>query len=294
MDRKQVELGFIVEQEHLAGRCYVLTGPWEPRCVQVMRKEGAQFLRLNPTLGARFDVDLQFLRGLTFLRGVEIYAPSVKDLAELVSLPQLELLGLQCPFKRIDFAAAFPQLRFASFAWRPGCETFFESEGLQFLFMEGYPQEDLTTLQRLSQLRRMHVNARKLKSARGVEMLASLDHVTFAYCRALADITALADCEPLRVLEFHNCPLVSDLAPIGSLRNLKRLTIENGVRVESVAPLLGCVSLEELYLPGTKVEDGDLSHLLKLPHLKRIALPKSTAHSHSADEINRALAARTP
>lgn len=136
MNRRTVEGGFIIEQEHLAGRCYVLSGPWTTQCLEVFHRERAQFLRLNRTLGARID-NLEFLKDLRGLRGVEIYDSTITmtTLAPLLELSALELLGLQCNFRGIDFAARFPRLQLASFYWRPGCASVFGCRELRFLFM---------------------------------------------------------------------------------------------------------------------------------------------------------------
>lgn len=289
--RKQVDDGFIIEQEHLPGPCYVLTGPWQPHCKEVMVREGVQYLRLNRTLGARYE-NLEFLRELTFLRGVEIYDGAIKDLTPLLTLSLLERLGLQCQFKNIDFAAHFPRLRFASLIWRPGSESFFQCRALEFLFVEGYPFEELMPLSPLRVLRRLHINSRKLVSANGVGELPELRHLTFAFCSALSDIEAIAQCQSLEVLEFNCCKKIKDVSPLSALKHLRRLLIENGGEIASIKPLRNNDALEELYLPGTKVSDGDLQPLLEMTSLKRVALPKSKKHSHTAEQINAALAGR--
>lgn len=292
MDRRNAEGGFIIEQEHLAGRCYVLTGPWTARSAEVFHREGAQFLRLNRTLGARVE-DLEFLKELRGLRGVEIYDPTItmKALAPLLELGALELLGLQCKFKDIDFAARFPRLRLASFHWQRGCETVFRSRELQFLFVEGYPGSNLMDLAGLTSLKRLHVNSKSVVSAEGAAELASLAHLTFAYCSSLLDVSAVSRCRSLRVLELYNCKKVAQL-PAFSTCGLQRLTIENGAVLESLKPLSACEQLEEVFLPGTKISDGDISPLLALPRLRRVAFPRNKSYSHSMDEVNATLAVR--
>lgn len=293
MDRKYVEGGFIIEQEHLEGRCYVLTGPWSPGCAEAFHREGAQFLRLNRTAGARFE-DLTFLKSLRGLRGVEIYDQTVtmKQLPPLLELASLELIGLQCKFKDIDFAASFPQLRFASFQWQRGCESVFRCRSLEFLFMEGYPGRDLMGLAPLSKLKRLHVNSRALVTAEGIAQLVALEHVTFAYCSALVDIAEVAACSSLRVLELYNCKKMNRLPAFDRSSQLRRLTVENGVELESIKPLQPCEKLEEVYLPGTKIADRDVSPLLALPSLRSVAFPRNKAYTPSMDEVNQLLAAR--
>lgn len=289
--RKQVDNGFVIDQEHLPGRCFVLTGSWTPRCKATMEAERAQFLRLNSALGAHYD-DLGFLADLPFLKGVEIYGSAPRSFDPLLQLQGLELLGLQTKFPKIDFGARFPRLKFASFNWRPGCESIERCLDLEFLFVEGYPFTDLSALTVLQQLRRLHINSRALERANGVQSLQSLRHLTFAYCAMLSDINAVASCDFLEVLELHTCKQVATLVAVGALSKLRRLLVENCGAIDSIRPLLNCELLEELYLPGTKVSDGDLEPMLKLKKLRRVAFPKSRVHSHSMEEINSALAQR--
>lgn len=291
MERKAVEGGFLIDQEHLPGRCYVLTEPWTSRCAEVMRNEGAEYLRLNRTLGARYH-DLTFLADLTALRGVEIYDHTVDDVSPLLELGQIELLGLECRFRKIDFAAHFPDLRFASFSWRPGCETLFNCRSLEFLFPARFPFEDLTPLSQLSSLRRLHIDSRKLMRFDGVQSLASIEHLTVAFCSSLDDISALTHCSGLRVLEMYSCKKVGQIAALAGLKQLRRLQIENAVQIASVAPLRQCDALEELYFPGTKIGDCDLSPLLDLPRLKRVAFREGKGDSHTNEEIEATIAAR--
>jgi hypothetical protein len=292
-NRRDVEGGFIIEQEHLPGRCYVLTGPWSARCAEVFRAEGAQFLRLNRTLGARFE-NLAFVTQLRGLRGIEIYDPQVtmKELAPVLELNGLELIGLQCKFRDIDFASRFPRLRLASFHWQRGCESVFRCPELLFLFTEGYPGCDLSAFAPLATLRRLHVNSKSLISADGIDELKGLEHLTFAYCSFLVNVEAVSRCTSLRVFELHNCKKVARLPAFSAQNELRRIQIENGA-IESIKPLTMCGDLEEVYLPGTKIADGDISPLLVLRHLKRVAFPRNKAYSHSMDQINAELARRT-
>jgi hypothetical protein len=47
-----------------------------------------------------------------------------------------------------------------------------------------------------------------------------------------------------------------------------------------------CSSLEEFYLVGTTVADGNLEPLLRIPSLREVAIARSRFHSHTAEEIN--------
>src|SRR5690606_3153985 len=135
-------------------------------------------------------------------------------------------------------------------------------------YMEGYPGSDLTEVAHLSSLKRLHVNSKSVANAQGVSSLERLERLTFAYCSSLLEVNEVARCESLRVLELVHCKKLAQL-PAFSSCSLQRLTIENGAALESLRPLLACDQLEEVYLPGTKILDGDISPLLALPRLRK-------------------------
>lgn len=292
MDRRNVEGGFIIEQEHLAGRCYVLTGPWTARCAETFQREDAHFLRLSRSMGAKVT-ELEFVKELHGLRGVEIYDASVtmEVLAPLLELSSLELLGLECQFRDIDLAARFPRLKVASLRWQRGCESVFRCGALQFLSIDGYLQKDLSDLSQLASLKRLYVTSRTLTSAEGVSALTSLEHLTFAYCSSLLELDAISTSPALCSLELHSCKKITHLPSFSSC-GLRRLKIENGAQLESLEPLLNCQHLEEVYLPGTRIADRNTSLLLALPRLRRVAFPRNKSYSPSMDELNAAIEAR--
>lgn len=268
-----------MEQEHLPGSVLVLKGPWRPELAEQMRHHGAQFIRLSQSMGWKPE-ELSFLQAVPDLRGVEVYHPDVKDLSVLYEVaPKLELVGLNGPFK-LDFAR-FPQLKMASVSWRPGCDTLLGCETLRFLFIEGALLEDFRPLAMLDKLERLFVRGRKLRSLEGADRLVSLRHLTFAYCASLEDISAISALSTLEVFEADCCTKVNDLSPFSSTRRLRKLLLEECGRVASVKPLERLEALEELYLIGTHISDGDLSPL-RIRSLKRVAIAQHRGHSSLA------------
>jgi hypothetical protein len=163
---------------------------------------------------------------------------------------------------------------------------------LQSAFVEEPPDEDLRHYGRLAQLERLFIRSRKLVSLEGIQQLLKLKRFTAAFCGALTDIAAIGSARALQGVEFHRCKKVNDVTAIGALSHLRTLILEDCEHVASIRPLARCDALEELYLIGTRVADGDLSPLLQMSSLKKVVVPKDASHSHTSEQLNAALATR--
>jgi hypothetical protein len=74
-------------------------------------------------------------------------------------------------------------------------------------------------------------------------------------------------------LEIETCLGLTALEAIGVLRKLSFLGVSDCGRIDSLSPLANLTELEVLYAWGsTKILDGDLTPLLKLPMLREIRM----------------------
>lgn len=265
----------------------MLTGDWKDRYRRIFEDGQAIGIRLSFGVGWRGD-DVEFLKSLPGLRSVEIYNWRITDLSPLCLHDELEHIGLECRFGKFDFAQ-FQNLSHCGVKWRLSARTLLDCEKLVHLNVSGYPYEDLSSLHRQSNLQRLHIQSRKLTSLCGVDDLPHLQELTFAYCPFLTDISSLQHAKEIRRLEFLSCKGIEDIKVAGALDHLEILSIENGDQVLSVKPLSGCSALRELYLIGTGVVDGDLSPLLEIDNLEKVAVADRRHHSHTSGEINNLL-----
>lgn len=273
-----------------AGLRFVLQTAWEDRFGSTLR--GHDIVGIVLSIGFGWPGgSLEFLRGFPDLRSLALMRWDHRDISVLASLKRLEWINLECQFGAFDFGS-LPALRNATVRWRPGAASLLVQPGLETLLVDGYPHDDLRPLAGLQRLRHLGLTSRKLASLDGLAELGALRGLDLYNCPALADFSALASAPALEVLEFAACRGVRSLEPMASLASLKRLKLEQSGRVGSVRPLLGLEHLEELYLIGITVEDGDLTPLLSLPSLRRVALARSRRHSHTSEQIAAALASR--
>jgi hypothetical protein len=109
----------------------------------------------------------------------------------------------------------------------------------------------------------------------------------------IGSLEPLAELPALQELELRDVLTVHDISPLGTLLQLRKLTINwwaqgfgDAVRINSIRPLAHNGSLEELDLSGTVIEDGDLSPLVGLPALRKVRLYGELGSA--VDELRRA------
>lgn len=290
-ERIPVPGGFLVWQDVApAGFRFVLQAAWDDRFAPALRAHDVVGIVLSIGFGWPGG-SLEFLRGFPDLRTLALVRWDHRDISVLASLERLESINLECQFGTFDFGV-LPNLRDATVRWRPGATSLLHQPGLEKLLVDGYPNEDLRPLAALKRLRWLGLFSRKLVSLEGLADLVALQALSLTNCPSLVDLKALESAHPLKQLQFHSCRGVTSLEPMASLTSLKHLTLEQSGRVGSVRPLQGLEHLEEVYLIGIIVEDGDLTPLLSLPSLRRVALARSRRHSHTLAQIEAALASR--
>ena len=109
-----------------------------------------------------------------------------------------------------------------------------------------------------------------------------------AYCRSLADITALDGMVSLEKLVFEKVPKAPSVLN-AVLPNLKEL--EWGVTIPNVGIIADFPSLESFKFASSA--DDDLSALLDHPNLRRVGFyPNKKSYSHTSEDINFLLTTR--
>src|SRR4051812_2984348 len=119
----------IVEQGRI-GRRAVLTGSWNPRVGELIRREEIPELYLNHARGWRGQ-HVEFLSELPGLLGFGILDLTIDDILPIHQLGQLEYLEVAtyCDTP-VDFGR-FPRLRACSLYWRADTESLFDCGRLE-------------------------------------------------------------------------------------------------------------------------------------------------------------------
>jgi len=112
-----------------------------------------------------------------------------------------------------------------------------------------------------------------LESLSGLADWPKLKVLGVFLARRLQDTSDVAGLASLRELEFEDCPALDHLDHFEALVNVRFLGISECGDIESLAPIGSLDHVEVLYAWGsTRIVDGDLSPLARLPRLKEIRM----------------------
>jgi internalin A len=135
----------------------------------------------------------------------------------------------------------------------------------------------------------------RLQSLTGIEHLSDLTHLAILGAPVLDDIEAIRHMgSSLRELELESCPNVATLDDVELLHRLEFLGVSDCRDIESLRPLEALASLTEFFAWGsTRIVDGDLTPLLRLPNLREVRMRARTQYNPSVKDVQRFLAAAT-
>lgn len=157
-------------------------------------------------------------------------------------------------FQQLDFVFSRTQYNFVNTQ---------NAHRLKTLVVQQWADCDLLFLE-ASNITRLELLEGCLKSLIGLESLAKLRELSVSNQRSLRDLSLLARCPQLEILEIETCGKVNlDTIPIHL--GIKSLRLIGRQQIESSSFFLRFPCLEALLL-GMKVVDGDISSFLKLKH----------------------------
>lgn len=262
----------IMDSEQEIGRVLILKDSWSDSYINIIKRENIAILRLSHSMGFK-NTDLSFLNGLKNLKGVEIYHWDIEDITVLENLPDLELISIQCSLKNnIDFSL-FSNLKILKITWNNKMLNLDKCHNLEYLNIDKYPCEDLLFFKQLVNLKRLYLTGKKLLSLSGIEYFPLLEYLDLYACTKLLTLNNIEKCQSLENVEIEACNKIENIKPIGQLKNLKifHFVIKE---IDSLSPIENCTALEKLIFYDTKVLDGDLRFIKKLPNLKDAAFQK--------------------
>lgn len=198
----------IREDENGVGKILILKGAWSDDIENHMRENNIYALRLTDSFGLKMH-DISFLHKLSFLQSLELYCWEAKGIKVIESLPQLEVLGLQCnSAQKIDFST-FSKLRVALVTWSKGLGSLLELTSIEKLNIQNYPHNNLEPISSMASLRQLYLTSRKLGSLKGIEQLSSLELLDLYNCPLLTSLTGTEHCPKLKKIEIEACNRIS-------------------------------------------------------------------------------------
>jgi internalin A len=265
--------GYVLEDEP-EGRALVVTGPWTREAADLLARAEVDGLVLNYARGF-CEGDLEFLAGLV-VRRLKVLDRRISDLGPIARLgDSLEELSVQAaPRAELDLGA-FPRLRSVAGEWGLLRGTLGAVDALRSVITWRFDEADLHAFRDHVGLKRLTVKeAPHLESLSGVADLDQLSAMGIFLARALSDISDAGElASSLRELEFEDCRAIDALDDVEPLVNLRFLGFSECGDVESLGPIGSLEQLEVLHAWGsTRIVDGDLSPLARLPRLGEIRM----------------------
>lgn len=287
-------MSFILEpRDH--GVDLVVTGDWSPVAREALQAGRADGLVLNYARGFR-EQPIDFIEGLP-IRKLDLLARSVSDLSPVYSLAStLEELRVESdPRAQVDLEN-LPRLRTLAASWPQVRSSILFAPQIEDLLLAPYTEPNLEPLSTLTSLTSLVMkDCQGLHSLEGTESFPWLLQLGIFLAPGLEDIGALARSRPpaLQVLRLAKCKKVPDVASVSDLTSLRFFDLSEGGEIPSVGPLGDLVNLERLYMyESTRVADGDLGPIARLPKLKDFRMQNRRGYSPSVKEIQDAIDAR--
>ena len=277
----------LVASEH--GTDLVVTGDWSPATAKALSRGKADGLILNYARGYR-ERNLEFLQDWP-LRRIRILAGTITDLAPVYRMAAtLESISVITAPRAPLNLARLPKLTHLGAEWEQVESSIEAGVGLRDLYLGSYNPRDLTPLAQSRQLRSISMKDRPyIESLAGIDAFPLLEKLGIYLARGLSDLSDLASASAprhLRELQLESDRGITRLDEIGTATNLEFLNISDLRDVESLAPLGNLKLLDTLYAyETTRVADGDLTPLMKLPSLKDLRMMNRRSYSPSVGEV---------
>ncbi|MFZ2504552.1 MAG: hypothetical protein WAW88_17960 [Nocardioides sp.] len=273
----------------------VVTGDWSPAAREALESGRADGLVLNYAKGFR-EQPIDFINGLP-IRKLDLLARSVSDLSPVYSLGStLQELRVQSDPRAVIELEGLPRVRTLAASWPQVRASILFAPQIEDLALPSYSEPNLEPLSALTSLTSLVMKERpKLRSLDGLEAFPWLLRLGVFLASGLTDIGALERSQPpaLQVLQLQSCKKITDIAPVAGCVSLNFLDLSEGGEILSVAPVSDLVNLERLYLyESTRVADGDLGPIARLPKLKDFRMQNRRGYSPSVKEIQEIIARR--
>jgi len=196
------------QDENGIGKVLILKGEWTDDVASYMQVNDIFALRLTDSFGFKSQ-DISFLSKLGFLRSLELYCWGAKGIKVIESLPQLEVLGLQCKSAQKIDLSTFSNLRIALVTWSKGLDSLLNISSLEKLNIQNYPHTDLNPISSMSALKQLYITSRKLESLSGIKQLNRLENLDLYNCPNLTSLAGTESCQYLNTVEIEACNRVS-------------------------------------------------------------------------------------
>ena len=261
-------------EKGIYGRKLVMISAWNPATAEYMRQNGLKELEVNRFRDGEYGIksdpkaDLSFLKDLLFLEALNVPEPDVEDDTDVGGLVNLRVLSLTYSKNSFDFSN-FKRLERCSINWRSQTKNLSGSKSLTDLSIWGYSNKSSSELGSLIALKKLGIYGGSLSELNSFQYLASLESLQLDRLKNLTSLHGIEKLPKLKKLEITHCKRIENIDILAKLPNLEFLNLSNMGDIESLKVLARLNKLRALHFyERTKILDGDLEFLLKMPKLK--------------------------
>ena len=124
---------------------------------------------------------------------------------------------------------------------------------LEHLYISDFDEKDLSVISTLTNLKSLSITRSKIKSLKGVENLINLEYLSLGAVRSLVDISDIVACKKLKRIDFDICWKLQDFSPIGELKEMEILELQDCKSLASIKFVEQLPKLKRLIALGTTV-----------------------------------------
>jgi Leucine-rich repeat (LRR) protein len=124
---------------------------------------------------------------------------------------------------------------------------------LEHLYISDFDEKDLTKISALANLKSLSITRSKIKSLKGIENLINLEYLSLGAVRSLEDISDIVACKKLKRIDFDICWKLQDFSPIGELKEMEILELQDCKSLASIKFVAQLPKLKRLIALGTTV-----------------------------------------
>lgn len=262
------------------GKAIYINGAWSSEIENFILNNNITVLFLINTMGWATR-DYSFLYKLKQIEYLAISSIQAINLKSIEGMENLARLRLRTSInEKINFSKLC-NLRECYIEWSRNAETIFNSKSLKILYLDEAKTRDLSSLGHLHQLEELTVGNSTLEGISWLKNLGNLRKLSLLNCRKVTDYTAVSKCTQLEWLQIDGTKKVTNLDFIQKLTKLSVLLIESNSEIETLRPVRHLKCLKAFGFFGkTRIADGNLSYLEKLPNLSMLAFTGKQHYTH--------------
>ena len=124
---------------------------------------------------------------------------------------------------------------------------------LEHLYISDFDEKDVAKISSLTNLKRLSLTRSKIKSLKGIETLTNIEYLSLGAVRSLIDISDIVACKKLKRIDFDICWKLQDFSPIGELKEMEILELQDCKSLASIKFVEQLPKLKRLIALGTTV-----------------------------------------